>query len=362
MNELSGRQAAIWFMLHQLGSSFLVLPSVLAAAAKQDAWLAVPAALAFQLPLIPVYLAIARRIGGRSFGEYLDSLWGQTAGRIVVGLFSLLFPFLIMAMTLRNLGDFISTSLMPETPVEMPYFLMMSAVVYMIRAGVAVCGRTVEILSPIALSLLLIVFVSLIPSLDGDHLLPVFEYGWKPIVRGSFPLLAFPYLESVLFLFFLPHIRYAPWRKAVYASHAISGGIFVLLTLFTVATLSDGIVANVSFPSYFVVRTISIGDFYERFEVLITILWFIAIFIRLSLLMHVSSVGLAHACRLNSPQALLIPLSLLALIVANLVWPNMSALLELFNIWPFYALLFGAAFPLVVWLSGRLFRNTGGAS
>ncbi|RED59456.1 MULTISPECIES: GerAB/ArcD/ProY family transporter [Cohnella] len=362
MDGLSERQATIWFMLYQLGSSFLVLPSVLASAAMQDAWLAVPAALALQMLFLPLCLAVARRTGDKTFMAYLDDLWGKKTGRIAIGLFSLACPFLILTMTLRNLGDFISTSLMPETPTDALYLLMMGAVVYINRAGVAVCGRTGEILSFFAVSLLSIIFVSLVPSMKADNLLPVFEYGWRPIASGAVPLLAFPYLESVLFLFFLPRLRYSHWKRAVYASLAISGGIFLLLTLFTIAVLGETIVANVSFPSYFVVRTISVGDFYERFEVLITILWFITIFMRLSLLMHVSSAGLAHAFQLKSPQALLIPLSLIGLLVANFIWPNVSYLREIFNIWPIYALLFGAAFPFVVWLTGCFVRRTRGVS
>lgn len=49
-------------------------------------------------------------------------------------------------MTLRNLGDFITTAIMPETPSDSIYFIMLIVIYFAVRSGPAVIGRCAEIL------------------------------------------------------------------------------------------------------------------------------------------------------------------------------------------------------------------------
>ncbi|MGM0880745.1 MAG: GerAB/ArcD/ProY family transporter [Bacillota bacterium] len=115
------------------------------------------------------------------------------------------------------------------------------------------------------------------------------------------------------------------------------------------SVLSDGVVSNLMYPSYFTVRTISIGDFYERFEVLVAVLWYITIFYRLSLFLHVSVHGLAVVLGLQDPRPLLIPLSLIALVMANNIWPNTAGYTAA---WPYYSMFFGIVLPILIWMVG----------
>ncbi len=114
-SNLTVRQAIMWFALYQIGSAYLVLPAAITAAAKQDAWLSIPVSLGFHLLLIPLYTSIARQIQGKSFVEHLRCLFGPLGGTISI-VFIFFFPFLVFIMTLRNLGDFITIAIMPETP------------------------------------------------------------------------------------------------------------------------------------------------------------------------------------------------------------------------------------------------------
>lgn len=104
-------------------------------------------------------------------------------------------------MTLRNLGDFITIAIMPETPSEAIYFIMLIVIYFAVRSGPAVIGRCAEILFFFLLALYLLVRITLLPDTNIDNVLPIFEYGLNPIVLASFNLFAFPYLEAILYLF-----------------------------------------------------------------------------------------------------------------------------------------------------------------
>lgn len=359
MQTLSGRQAVTWFMFFLIGSSFLVLPSLLAVASRQDAWLAVLLAAAVQLLLLPLYYAIGKQMKGASFVGYVESILGRRAGRLAAAGAILFYPYLSMALTLRNLGDFVATDVLEYTPPHVTYAVMLAAVICAVRGGLSVCGRTFETLLGVAVPLLLLVFFGLVPNAKPENLLPILEFGWKPVVRGAYPLFAFPYLETAFFVFFVPHMDFGVWKRTLLRSILLSGGIYFLMVLLSVAVLGAGVVTRLTFPVYFVLRTFAIGAVFGRFEVLVSVLWYIFIFARLSLMLFIAVYGLGEVLRLSSPQVLAIPLSLVAFLAAERIWPNTTYNLELLPVWSAYAFALGFLFPLLLWLAGRLRERKG---
>lgn len=351
--QLTVRQATMWFILFQLGSAFLLLPRVLTRIAKQDAWLSVLLAIGAFLLLVPIYLAIAKQVKETSISDHILELFGRIGGKVLLCGFVIGYPYLIYILVLHDLSDFLTTTVIPETPAEPILVLMIAAVIYIVRSGAAVIGRTAEILFFLVILLFALGYASLIPSAEVANLMPVLEHGWKPVLLAAFSVLIFPYSETMLFLFLVPYIRKTHrWKTAVIKSALVSGSMFLLMTLLTITVLSDGVVSNLMYPSYFAVRTISIGDFYERFEVLVAVLWYITIFYRLSLFLHVSVHGLAVVLGLQDPRPLLIPLSLIALVMANIILPNTSEYTASFQVWPFYSMFFGIGLPILIWMVG----------
>lgn len=353
-SKLTVRQAILWFALYQIGSAYLVLPAVITAVAKQDAWLSIPVSLGFHLLLIPLYASIARQMQGKSFVEHLRCLFGPLGGTISI-VFIFFFPFLVFIMTLRNLGDFITIAIMPETPSDAIYFIMLIVIYFAVRSGPAVIGRCAEILFFFLLVLYLLVRFTLLSDTTIDNVLPIFEYGLNPIVLASFNLFAFPYLEAILYLFFAQYIPDPKkWRKTVITCALISGGMYFFMVLQIIAVMSEGVVSNLTFPTFFINRTISNGEFLQRFEIFVAVFWFVTIFFRLALLLYVSAQGLADAFRLRSANSLIVPLILIALAMVHSIWPNMQFLIKFFSVWPFYAMIFGIVFPIVLWLVGKV--------
>ncbi|GIQ71080.1 GerAB/ArcD/ProY family transporter [Xylanibacillus composti] len=358
---LTTRQAILWFAMHQLGSAFLVLPSTLVYIAKQDAWISVPIAIAVYLLIVLLYMPLANRLNGIAFHEHVTSILGKWLGSMSIIVFIAAFPFFIFTLVLRDLGDFITGVMMPETPPEAVYLLMLFAVFYVVHKGITSIGRTAEILFFLVLFLFVVLTVSLFPSVELEQILPVYENGFKPIMLASLSLIAFPYYEGVLFLFLSAHMQdVRKWKKAVVWSGLLSGGMFFVTLFMVIVVLGHEVVADLVYPSYFVVRTISIGIFYERFEVMVAVLWYITIFFRMSLLLYVSAYALAGVLRLKDYRSLLIPLVTLAFFMAPIGWPNRAAAMNSLKVWPIYGAIFGVLFPLAIWLAGSFRRNSYG--
>ncbi|MGN8770568.1 GerAB/ArcD/ProY family transporter [Paenibacillus barengoltzii] len=353
--SISVRQFALWISMYQIGSAYLLIPSSLAAVARHDAWICTAVAVAIHFLLIPLLSAIAGQMRGMSFVQHLRRLIGTPTGSVLSILFILLFPYLILILTLRNLSDFITISIMPLTPPYVVLMLMLVVVVYSVWSGVPTIGRSAELLFFLLPVIFLLVGLSLLYGIHWTNLAPILEYGWKPVLRGSFSLLAFPYLETIGFLFLVPELpKSKNWSKAVWIGSAISGTMYLLMMVLTIATLSEGVMANLTFASYFVARTIEIGDFFQRFEVVITVFWYISIFFRLVMLLHISVQGLGEAFGLKNKNTLFLPLVFLGIVASGIIWPNFAYLIDFMKVWPLYAMIFGIAFPVCLWIMGKV--------
>jgi len=356
---VSSKQLALWFILHQLGSAFLLLPGILASMAKQDAWISVLLSLSGYMLLVPMYAALAKRLRGQTFHEYLEKLLGRWLGSALTLVFVLGYPFFIFILVLSDLSDFVTTVFFPETPPIVIQAGMLLPVLYALKLGIASIGRAADLLFYAVLFLFCLGYLSLVPAMNPTQLLPVLEYGWKPPLHASITLLAFPYVETAFLLFLAPYAdNVRRWNSLLAGSALVSGSMFLFMTLLSIGVLGEAFVANMLFPSYTVVTTISYGDFYERFEVIVGVLWYLTIFFRLALLLFVTADGLAGVFRLNDYRSLLIGLSLIGLVAAGSIQPNAVFFLNTLKSWPYYGMTFGIAIPLVIWLTGA-FRSDG---
>ncbi|RKN70045.1 hypothetical protein [Paenibacillus ginsengarvi] len=58
---------------------------------------------------------------------------------------------------------------------------------------------------------------------------------------------------------------------------------------------------------------------------------------------------------------LVLPLLLIAIVLAYSIWPNTSYLIEFFQVWPLYSIVFGVFLPLLLWMLGKLKRHRAAA-
>ncbi len=341
-------------MMYQVGSTFLYLPRLLSDAAKQDAWLSILLAVGLHLLLfVPLLLSISKQVGENSFGRHMESLLGEKVGRVFMLGYIILFPFVYFVISLRALSDFLITTILTETPPEPISVLMLIAIVCAVRSGITTIGRTAEILSVIIIVIFVVTILTLMPSFHFEYFLPVFEFGGKPILHGALLLVGFPYLESVLLLFFAKNMTPTDWKKAVIRSALLSGFAFLGVTFFTIGILGAGVTSNLTMPSYFVTRTITLVDFIERFEVLVSMFFYVTIFFRLTLFLQIVTQGLAEVFRLSDSRILLLPLCLITLAFQKNIWPNVAVSQEGYKIIPFYPVVVGILFSLLIWSIGK---------
>ncbi|WP_019121282.1 GerAB/ArcD/ProY family transporter [Brevibacillus massiliensis] len=357
--RIAARQFAIMTILYIIGSAILVIPSLLAAKAKQDAWIAAIAAVGIGMAFIPLYIALGKRFPDKNLAQYCEIILGKWLGKIAFLCFLIGFPFLIAALTLRNIGDFLTIGILTRTPIQVIMIIVLAAVAWGVKLGLEPIARAAEIFFPFVILLLFLLLLFVSPYLQLKNLEPFLENGIAPVLKGAFTLVSYPLLEPVVLLMIFPHVpKPKEAGQALWRGVLIGGMILFAVTLFSVSVLGVDIVKGHSFPSFELAKKINIGDFLQRIEALMMFIWIITIFFRLTILVYVISAGLAQTFNLKDYRMLSLPLCVILTVMALVIVPNSSYLLA-FNqkIWPLYVYNFGLFFPLLLWIAGIVRRK-----
>lgn len=111
-------------------------------------------------------------------------------------------------------------------------------------------------------------------------------------------------------------------KKAFYIGTFIGGIVITSLTILCILVLGVDITIRQTFPSYVLGKKISIGDFLERIEVIVAIIWIITIYFKVTISYYILNIGLAQIFGLKDYKILLFPLALLIITFSIFMHPD----------------------------------------
>ncbi|WP_433939519.1 GerAB/ArcD/ProY family transporter [Paenibacillus lautus] len=349
--DIAPRQFYILAFGLTIGTSILVTPSGLAHTAREDAWMASLFSLLINLLMVVLYIAIARLYPGQSIFEIHEKVLGKLLGK----LFSLIYLFYFLILTgtlLGNLGFFLSSEMMPETPIEAIQILFLIAAVMCARMGIILLARVGELMFPWIVFLFMVLVFSLIPQIDWNHIKPMLEEGWMPVAKAGFHSSMFQ--ELIVLMVFLPLVKGEKEGERALMRGAASGGLVLsIAVLLSVLILGIEQTENSTFPAYALAKTINLGNFFQRVEGILITLWILTFFIKISLLYLSILQGMKTVFGLKDQNSLIYPLSVLFVVVAWNTYINTVYVADIIqNVWSSYALLHLIVIPIVLYLVG----------
>ncbi|MBK5446133.1 endospore germination permease [Peribacillus sp. TH16] len=348
--KIGSRQLTILVILYTVGDSILVIPSIVASEAKQNGWVSGIFSVAIA-PLLVVFLydALRKCYPDLTLVEYSQKILGKWLG-IAISLLFISYFFITTATYLREIGDFMTSQIMPETPIQVIMFLFMSIVLMSARLGLEPLARSAEILFPFVVILLSSLMILLLPEIKFQNLQPVWEGGVKPVIRGSIPFIVFPFIEPVAVLMILPFVSQKDRiRKSLFVGQLLAGSVLIIITMLAILVLGVDLTAKEIYPSYKLAQKINIANFLTRLEAILAIIWFITIFIRFSLFFYVTVLGLAQTLKLQDYRPLVFPFGMILIVFTLIMAPNTVYYSNFISdIWPFYAMTFGFLLPLLL--------------
>ncbi|MNP04084.1 Spore germination protein YndE [compost metagenome] len=223
-------------------------------------------------------------------------------------------------------------------------------------------GRMGELAIPWVFLFSFILFISVSPKIDFNKIQPFVENGIKPILHGSIACIAFPFLELVVLLMIIPSVnKPQKIRKSFLQGALIGGGIVFILIVMCILVIGADLVQYITYPSYSLARKINIGGFFERVEAMITLMWILTLFMKVSIHFYVFNIGLAQLFKLKEYRMLSLPTGLLMIVLSTVIAPNIVYYNQILSeYWPYFDITYGLILPLLllgVYYLRKLFKG-----
>jgi spore germination protein KB len=261
-------------LLFEIGSTTLF---VLGIGAKQDAWIVILIATFISLGLVWIFTEIQKQYPDKNLVEILQCMLGKWLSVPLILLYALYF-FSSASFNFYEFGEIIRTTFLENTPQLVILSVFMFTSIYMITLGFEVIARTAEILMPVLMIFLLITYflASISGKLDIQELFPVLENGIKPVLKEVYPVINFPFGESVVFLMYWHMInKKESIRKITLLVVCMTGGILVLSNLIIITILGPELAAKAEIPLLRVLFDINIADIITNLDIIGVIVIFI---------------------------------------------------------------------------------------
>jgi spore germination protein KB len=345
---IDGRQAT-WLMIGLiLPTAFLVVPAITVKHAGQGAWLSILVAVPVGLAVARMVVSICLRFPGKSLLQCAEVILGRVPGKAVQFLY--VWWFLHGAAFISDeFGSFLCAAIMPDTP-PLVFFIVGTAVVaYGVRHGLEVLARYTQVFLPLTLTLLSVVLLLAVTEMKFSRLLPLLERTPAEILKGAATPMSW-LGESVILGLIVPNLA-RPREAMAVAVRALLFVSFFLWACVAAAILVYGPVlpAGWLFPTYNVVRVVSIANFLERLDAVVVAAWMFGGFTKVGLFLYAAALGSAQALGLRDYRPLVGPLAVILVGLATLCRSVVDLRDFAARVWPAYTLLpFALGFPLLL--------------
>ncbi|NLB79748.1 MAG: endospore germination permease [Clostridiaceae bacterium] len=345
-------------------SSFIVGSSAVLGAgsqAKQDVWLAIIIAMVMASLIIFVYARISTLFPGKDIYEILNTLFGKVFGKILSLIF-ISYAFRLTALIIRDFMEFVRIISLSETPVCVLAFSSTILVIWAVRGGIELLGRSIAIFSPIFLLMISTVTFLSIPLFNFSNLKPVLYDGLQPVLKVSFGVFTFPFAELVVFLCLMGKIRRNSSIYKIYYSSLLFGGILLLvISLRSVLVLGVPNILIQNFASYASSRLIRIGSFIQRIEASIALVFMISGYTKATVCLYAVTKGVSHLFNIKDYRKMAAPIGILLALYSIIVHSDAAELIEwATDIYPYYAIPFQIIIPVIVWITAEIKTRTSG--
>ncbi|MDR0267138.1 endospore germination permease [Paenibacillus sp.] len=344
--KISLRQFSILVTLFTVGDSLLVLPSGMASQVKEDAWISAIIGVGIGLLAVCLFTVVASLNPEMTLVEFNNKILGKMLGTVLSLLFVVYF-LLGAAANIREIGDFMTTQIMPETPIQAIHIMFLCIVVMAVRLGLETFARAGEIFFPGFVLFFILFVLFLLPQVHIENIQPVFGEGFISILRGSIIPATFSPLELVVFFMIMPYVNQPKHILRSFTMGALIGGIaLILLILLTDLVLGAEATASKMYPSYNLAKKINIGQFLERIEAILSLMWFVTIFFKIVLFTYGITLGLSQIFKLKEYKVLTMPCAVFIMVLSICIAPNIVYYTDaILWYWPFLDLTFDVLFP-----------------
>lgn len=295
----------------------------------------------------------------QTFFEYLPQVWGRPVSYLLYLTFILYWLEWLTKM-MWQMADINVTFFLPNTPILIVVSLYILAAVLLARYGLVAITRFFELMLAFFFIPYLIAMIIALTNIRISYFFPLLTHSWWDILKGAL-LYAGMFQGLEVILFALPFTKKPSQALLpIFTGLTLVHVVVLLQIVATLGNLGAASAQSLVYPSADMLSVLQVPGWpVERFEPLLTMPWFIAVFTSVTLAVYLISRGILKLVpRLNGPLVFwgtgLLSIPLLYLI-PNILW-SLSLTITFWLITPFFIYLI----PLITY-GLALFRHKGGS-
>lgn len=323
--KISPRQSCQLLIMALIATAILLVPSITTQQLEQDAWLAVLLGTLWGLVTLFAVYQLGLKYPNQTIYEYAQTLLGRWPGKIV-GLVYVWSFLRVTAIVIREFGDFMTTSFMPNTPISVFSISLIFLAIWAVFAGLEILARMNEFIIILVISSLIFIMLLSLDNWDLANLQPMFTADLLAVVKTSFipEVWAVDTITLSVIIPFLTRPKQALVAgafAAFFANGLLAAGIIAAL-----ATFGPFLLQITRFPILTFVRVINIGKKLSRFEVLVMVVWVAGVFIKTTLYLYCACLGLAQITDLKEIRPVVLPLGVIVIVWSFSMFNNIAEL------------------------------------
>lgn len=342
-----------------------IVVTVLYAITKQESWLSFLLGLLFFLPIMLLYIAFTTIFPGKNLIEVNNLVFGQVLGK-TISIAYIWYFFTLISLNLRDAGDFVLSSILPETPTLAVTISLLIICAYAVRGGIQLISRFSVLFVVTIFAIAIITTLFNLRNIELGNFRPILSLPPIKYFHGATIVSMIPFSEIIVFLMFTPFVKETNLKisKAIFIGFLIGTATFIIIVFRDISVLGE-VISLVNRPSFEAHRLIDILEIITRIDILYSIATVFIIYFRISIFYYATVLGIAQIFNLSSYKqltfstgALTIPYMLILFKspIEHIVWVNDTA--------PIFSIAFGPMLIAITLIVAKIrkIRVNGGKS
>lgn len=288
-------------------STFIIASSLLTSPlyyfTKNDAWFSVIFAFVISYSIIHIYITLSTWYPGLTLIEINLRVFGNLVGRCISFFYCFYFLSLAYFNTI-DLGDFIQSMVLPNTPMVLILVAFVIICAYAVRKGPVGMVRYGMIFSAFSLFTIISILFLAIDKAELSNLLPTFTLPARNYLIGSHLVAMLPFCEIITFMMFVQYIHNSKIIRYGFRFGLIIGAISLLIVVLRDIVVLGDSTSLFKLPTFATARLIDVGDILVRLEIVYAIILVTLLFYKVSIIYYAAVSGISKLLYVRSHNTL----------------------------------------------------------
>lgn len=287
---------------------------------------------------IPLFMiiTISKRIKNLSLKEYIKNNYPILG--LILNIILITVALFILFLNSWLIIDFIISQFLTRTSYYFIAIIFFIIIAWTINKGIETTSRAIFIMFLITVTIMILLWTSLIPYIKLDNLKPYIDVSSTSIIKSSIIYICTTTLP-IIFLLDLKHITNDKknFERKIIVSYIISCIITTVFIFLIISVYTIDIATILTYPVYSLFKKVQIFGFIERIENFAGIQILVAFYIQTTFLIYYLKENISKTLKMNSKvkkQILTYIISLIIPLISILIFKKYN-IINIINISPY---------------------------